>query len=125
MPQEEKAQVLAELMANLKNYVGKKIIVIYWTSGVLHGLKGELQDVIPFDYINLEGQKIDFLGLDTAIQCIAVNDTICLYYNHQVENYQGFSLKDIASLIHAQEEILGHSAKRDEINTLEDKPRGI
>lgn len=115
MSQEQRKEYLGQLMDNLKNYVGQEVIAIYWQAGKLNGFKGVLQDVVPFDFIDLAGNIINFVGVKSAIQMIALDEKSMVYYNRDVEAYQGFSIKDIMGLILAQEEMLGYSVKRAEI----------
>ena len=121
--QEEKKEYLGQLMNNLKTFVGQDVIVIYWQNGKLNGVKGKMMGIEPFNYIKLDDMEISFAGVDTAIQLVASSDESLLYYNSDVEHYQGFSLRNVMGLILAQEEILGYSIKREEIKN--SSPRGM
>ncbi len=115
MSQEDKRSIYNVIMNNLTNFLGEMITVIYWENGKLHGLRGILNNIIPYDYVDIEGERINFVGSNMAIQAIASSQDKMLYYNASTENYQGFSFRDIIGLIVAQEELLGFSVKRGEI----------
>lgn len=121
--QEEKKERLIQIMNELNEFVNQDIIIIYWQRGKLNGLKGKMMGIEPFDYIKLDDIEISFAGIDTAIQLVASGDEGLLYYNPEVEHYQGFSFKNIMGLITAQEELLGYSVKREEV--INDSPRGM
>ncbi len=112
MTQEEKKAIYDAIMQNLFAFIGQKITVIYWEKGKLYGLKGNLDSLVAYDYINMEGLKINFVGSNMAIQAIASEENKMLYYNGNTEHYQGFPFNDVIGLIAAQEKLLGYSVER-------------
>lgn len=78
-------------MANLKDYINKKVVCIYWSNGERIGTIASLTDVIGNEIIKFGDVMIPLWGVNTQVQAIidCEDNNNFIYYNKKAEEVRG------------------------------------
>lgn len=113
---------LAEIVFQiLKKREGSEVACLSWYYGKPIMQQGILKEVVPFDYVNISGNVISFVGEHQAIESITLLDGRTVYANPRAK---GYYMKDSADLMNQQEKMLGYSVAKAELEkTIEAKQK--
>lgn len=106
------SQELATMMFDMLNRrIGEEVFCKIWQNGVVDIVEGTLNNVVPFDTVNIDNRILPFIGegisIDTIMEKKEKGKNI--YVNRKAEEYS--YINGTFELIQAQKEALGYSVR--------------
>lgn len=109
------SQDLANMVFGILNRrIDEEVVCTAWQFGIPVEHEGKLENVVDFDQIVVGKTVIPFVGNGVAIEKVALKSDGRLVYTNP--NAVGYQTKDTMGVILAQEEMLGYSVLRAELN---------